>query len=105
MSKFFSKKILMLLCVLALAGCDVFFEPFFDTFFDNFFFEESVTSKRLKEEIGIGEYKYLEEIYNGRWEKVCVLIPYSEEIYICLFQKQSRIGYKTTAAQYFSETN
>ncbi len=75
MSKFFFKKILMLLCVLALAGCDV-----FDVFLDTFFFEESVTSKRLKEEIGIGEYKYLEEIYNERWEKACILLPYYEGV-------------------------
>ena len=70
MSKFFSRKILML-CVLALAGCDLMFIVFF--------FEESAVSKKLKE-IGVGEYKYLEEIYNGQWEKVCVLLPYYEGV-------------------------
>ena len=70
MSKFFSRKILML-CVLALAGCDLMFIVFF--------FEESAVSKKLKE-IGFGEYKYLEEIYNGQWEKVCVLLPYYEGV-------------------------
>ena len=60
-----------MLCVLALAGCDLMFIVFF--------FEESAVSKKLKE-IGVGEYKYLEEIYNGQWEKVCVLLPYYEGV-------------------------
>ena len=67
--------------MLTLAGCYVFFVIFFGDYSDDFFFEESVTSKRLKEEVGIGEYKYLEEIYNGRWEKVCVLLSYYAGIY------------------------
>ena len=63
MSRFFSR-IAVILCVLALAGCDY------------FFVEESITSKRLKE-IGVGEYKYLRDIHGGQWEKVCVVSPYS----------------------------
>ena len=52
MSHFFSR-IAVILCVLALAGCDYYAE-------DAHFVEESITSKRLKE-IGIGEYKYLRD--------------------------------------------
>ena len=62
MSRFFSRAT-VILCVLALAGCDY------------FFVEESITSKRLKE-IGVGEYKYLRDIHGGQWEQVCVLPPY-----------------------------
>ena len=61
-SRFFSR-IAVILCVLALAGCDY------------FFVEESITSKRLKE-ISVGEYKYLRDIHGGQWEKACVLPPY-----------------------------
>ena len=104
MSKSFFKKILILLCVLTLAGCSVFFVLFFGIFLDDFFFEESVTSKRLKEEVGIGEYKYLEEIYNGRWEKVCVLITSFWEIYYGGFtgspNKKKEAFIKEKIAQY-----
>lgn len=62
MSRFFSRAA-VILCVLALAGCDY------------FFVEESITSKRLKE-ISVGEYKYLRDIHGGQWEQVCVLPPY-----------------------------
>ena len=50
----------MLLCTLFLAGCDYFFaeENIANT-------EESITSKRLKA-MGIGEYKYLKDIYDGQ---------------------------------------
>ena len=61
-SHFFSRAA-VILCVLALAGCDY------------FFVEESITSKRLKE-ISVGEYKYLRDIHGGQWEQVCVLPPY-----------------------------
>lgn len=67
MSHFFSR-IAVILCVLALADCDYYAE-------DDHFFEESITSKRLKE-IDVGEYKYLRDIYGGQWEQVCVLPPY-----------------------------
>ena len=60
---YFFSRIAVILCVLALAGCDY------------FFVEESITSKRLKE-ISVGEYKYLRDIHGGQWEKVCVLPPY-----------------------------
>ena len=68
MSRFFSRKAVML-CVLALTGCDYSAE-------DDHFVEESITSKRLKE-MGIGEYKYLKEIYEGQWERVCIRAPYT----------------------------
>lgn len=58
----------VILCVLTLAGCDYSAE-------DDHFVEESIASKRLKE-MGIGEYKYLRDIYGGEWEQVCVLPPY-----------------------------
>ena len=67
MSHFFSR-IAVILCVLALAGCDYYAE-------DDHFVEESIISKRLKE-IGVGEYKYLRDIHGEQWEKVCVLPPY-----------------------------
>ena len=74
MSKLFSTKILML-CMLALAGCD----SICGMMYVNFFFEESVTSKKLKE-MEPGEYKYLKAIYNEPWQKVCVRFPYSTVI-------------------------
>ena len=60
-----------MLCMLALSGCSV-----CQILYVNFFFEESVTSKKLKE-MGSGEYKYLKDIYNEQWQKfVCgFLIP------------------------------
>ena len=67
MSRFFSR-VAVILCVLALVSCDYYAE-------DDHFFEESITSKRLKE-IGVGEYKYLRDIHSGQWEQVCVLPPY-----------------------------
>ena len=67
MSHFFSRAA-VILCVLALAGCDYYAE-------DVHLVEESITSKRLKE-ISVGEYKYLRDIYGGQWEQVCVLPPY-----------------------------
>ena len=73
MSKLFSKTILML-CMLALSGCSV-----CQMLYVNFFFEESVTSKKLKE-MDPGEYKYLKDIYNEQWQKVCVRLPYSTPI-------------------------
>ena len=74
MSKLFSTKILML-GMLALAGCD----SICGAMYVNFFFEESVTSKKLKE-MEHGEYKYLKDIYNEPWQKVCVRFPYSTVI-------------------------
>ena len=68
MSRFFSR-IAVILCVLVLAGCDYSAE-------DAHFVEESITSKRLKE-IGVGEYKYLRDIYGGQWERVCIWPPYT----------------------------
>ena len=73
MSKLFSKTILML-CMLTLSGCSV-----CQMLYVNFFFEESVTSKKLKE-MDPGEYKYLKDIYNEQWQKVCVRLPYSTVI-------------------------
>lgn len=69
-SHFFSRKT-VILCMLVLAGCDCFFaeENITDT-------EESITSQRLKE-MGVGEYKYLKEIYDGQWERVCIWPPYT----------------------------
>ena len=67
MSRFFSR-IVVILCVLALAGCGYYAE-------DAHFVEESITSKRLKE-ISVGEYEYLRDIYGGQWEQICVLPPY-----------------------------
>ena len=67
MRHFFSR-IAVILCVLALADCDYYAE-------DDHFVEESITRKRLKE-IGVGEYKYLRDIYGGQWEQVCLLPSY-----------------------------
>ena len=67
MSRFFSR-IVVILCVLALAGCGYYAE-------DAHFVEESIISKRLKE-ISVGEYEYLRDIYGGQWEQICVLPPY-----------------------------
>ena len=50
------------------AGCD--------GIYIMFIFRESATSKELRE-MDIGEYKYLQEIYNGQWQQVCVILPYS----------------------------
>ena len=71
MSKLISTKILML-GMLALVGCD----SICGMMYVNFFFEESVTSKKLKE-MEPGEYKNLKDIYNEPWQKVCVRFPYS----------------------------
>lgn len=86
MSKFFSgntdarkkilgpgEKILMLsTLVLLLTFCH-------DSIYIMFIFRESATSKQLRE-MDIGEYKYLQEIYNGQWQQVCVILPYSSHL-------------------------
>ena len=71
----------MILCILVLTGCDC------------FFVEESITSKRLKE-MGIGEYKYLKDIYEEQWERVCVLPPYSGGVILSDKKKQAFVDEK-----------
>ena len=75
-----------MLYVLALTGCDYSAE-------DDHFVEESITSKRLKE-MGIGEYKYLKDIYDGQWEKVCVLPPYSGGVILSDKKKEAFVDEK-----------
>ncbi len=45
MSKSFFKKILMLLCVLTLAGCYVFFVIFFGDYSDDFFLKKALRAR------------------------------------------------------------
>lgn len=80
MSHFFSR-IAVILCVLALTGCDY------------FFVEESIASKRLKE-ISVGEYKYLRDIHGGQWEKVCVLPQYHAVVKGLSDKKKKEFIYK-----------
>ena len=80
MSHFFSRAA-VILCVLALAGCDY------------FFVEESITSKKLKE-IGVGEYKYLRDVHGGQWEKACVLPPYHAVVKGLSDKKKKEFIYK-----------
>ena len=101
MSKFFSgntdarkkilgpgEKILMLsMLVLLLTFCH-------DSIYIMFIFRESATSKELRE-MDIGEYKYLQEIYNGQWQQVCVILPYSSHLsHLPDKQKQALINEK-----------
>ena len=59
-----------------------------------FFFRESATSKQLRE-MDIGEYKYLQEIYNGQWQQVCIILPYSSHLsHLPDKQKQALINEK-----------
>ena len=60
--------VFLVMFLVMFAGCD--------GMYIMFFFRESATSKQLRE-MDVGEYKYLQEIYNGQWQQVCVILPYS----------------------------
>ena len=76
----------VLVILVMFAGCD--------GIYIMFFFQESATSKELRE-MDIGEYKYLQEIYNGQWQQVCVILPYSSHLsHLPDKQKQALINEK-----------
>ena len=65
-----------------------------DSIYIMFIFRESATSKQLRE-MDVGEYKYLQEIYNGQWQQVCVVPPYSSHLsHLPDKQKQALINEK-----------